>query len=150
MKIVDLKKEVVFIEQYIELRNSYAELLLTSPVGMTGTREWLKRDDIEIRGLADGCVLLGVVILYISRNNEVALFAKERNQGIGSQLLKVIESVAMAKKLEFVRAWVLEGNIAARRTFEKNGFIEAGTSRREYMSFIQQGIDYKKNLKGSR
>lgn len=149
MEIVDLKKEAGFVGQYIELRNSYTELLLTSPVDMTGTIEWLKSSDIEIRGLAEGGILLGVVILYLDRDNEIAFFAKERNRGIGSKLLDVVESVAVTRGLKSVRSWVLEGNIAARRTFEKNGFIEAGISGREYQGSILQGIDYKKNLKGN-
>ena len=99
MEIIDLKKEAGFVDQYIELRNRYAELLLTSAVEMTGTRQWLKRGDIEIRGIADGGVLLGVVILYLDRDNEIAFFARERNRGIGSKLLSIIESVAVEKRL---------------------------------------------------
>lgn len=149
MEIVDIKKEACFVGQYIELRNSYTELLLTHPVDMSGTIEWLKRGDIEIKGVVEGGLLLGAVILYLDRDNEVAFFARERNKGIGSKLLGIVELVAFSRGLESLRAWVLERNVAARQTFEKNGFIEVGISGREYQGSVQQGIDYKKNLKGN-
>lgn len=146
METIDLKKEAGFVDQYIELRNRYAELLLTSAVEMTGTRQWLKRDNVEIRGIADGGALLGVVILYLDRDNEIAFFAREGNRGIGSKLLSIIESVAVEKRLGSMRAWVLEGNIAAKRTFEKNGFKKVGEKVREYKGMSNQGIEYKKIL----
>ena len=51
MDIIDFKKEEDFIEQYVYLRNSYAEQLLASPVDIYETKKWLKKAEVEIRGL---------------------------------------------------------------------------------------------------
>jgi len=98
-RIINLKKEEDFIEEYVSLRNRYRELLLTKPVNVLGTKEWLKRSDIEVRGIAKGPILLGVTILYLNQNGESAFFAKVQNQGLGTKLLKIIEEVAKEKKI---------------------------------------------------
>lgn len=65
MTPVDLKAASEYLDQYVALRNYWHELLLTEPVNLDGTREWLKRDDIEVRGLVEGKILMGIVILYV-------------------------------------------------------------------------------------
>ncbi len=140
---IDLKKREGFLAQYIALRNSYAELLLTSPVTRAETETWLKRTDIEIRGIVQDTVLLGIVILYLDRGGEIAFFAKERNKGIGSQLLHIITQVAHEKRLKSLWAWVLQENIPAQKAFEKNGFIKKETTERDYQGITKQGIEYR-------
>jgi len=147
MKIIDLKKEEFFIEQYVNLRNSYVKLLLTLPVNISETKEWLKRNDIEIRGLAQDNVLLGVVILYLSRDGEIAFFAKQVNKRIGSRLLKIIKEVAKEKKLKFIWAWVLKDNFIAQRVFEKNGFVRGEISERIYNKKEYRGIIFRRVLR---
>lgn len=144
--VINLKEKEDFFDQYINLRNKYTELLLTSPVTLPETKEWLKREDIEIRGLVQNNVLLGVVILYLNRNGEIAFFVREPNQGIGSRLLQIIQNVARGKGLQSVWAWVLHDNLIAQRVFEKNGFVKIGMSEREYKAITKQGIEYKSDL----
>ena len=146
MRTIDLKDEPYFIEQYVHLRNSYTELLLTSPVNTRGTKDWLRRNDIEVRGFAQDDVLLGVVILYMHNDGEVACFVRYPNKGIGSKLLKIIEGVAKEKKIGSIWAWVRIDNSIAQRVFEKNGFRKTEISEREYDNTLKQGIEYKKLL----
>jgi len=146
-KAINLK-DGYFITQYIYLRNRYADLLLTSPVSLRKTKEWLKKNEIEIYGLAEDNVLLGAIILYMDRDGEVAFFARYPNRGIGSGLLKIIEEVARKKGLRFIWGWVLKDNLIARRAFEKNGFTEAEGSAREYKGINKEGISYRKFLDG--
>lgn len=145
-KIVDLKEEEFFIEQYVHLRNSYTELLLTSPVNIFDTKEWLKRNDIEIRGIVQNRVLLGVVILYLSKDGEIAFFVKNQNKGKGSKLLCIIEKVAKEKNLLSIWGWVLEDNLIAQQVFKKCGFVKEGTTQKEYKGIIKQGTKYRKYL----
>ena len=145
-KIIDFKKHEDFIEQYVDLRNSYTELLLTAPVNISDTKEWLKRNDIEVRGILHDDILSGVVILYLNRSGEIAFFVKEKGQGVGSKLLKIAETVARERKLKSLWAWVLVGNFIAQRVFEKSGFLKEGISERQYKSIIKQGYTYKKYL----
>jgi len=146
MEVIDLKKDDRFVDQYVCLRNSYVDLLLTSPVETEETKEWLKSKDIEIRGLVSADVLAGVVILYLKRDGEVAFFAKEKNRGIGSRLMALIEEVAREKKLGTIWGWVLVDNLIARRVFEKSGFVSADVSEREYGGIVKRGVKYTKYL----
>ena len=146
IETIDLKEKEDFLDQYIDLRNKYIELLLTSPVTLPETKEWIKRNNIEIRGLVQDNVLLGAVILYLSRNGEITFFVKEPNKGIGSKLLQIIQNIARGKGLQSVWAWVLEDNFIAQRTFEKNGFVKTGMSEREYKGTTKQGFEYKLDL----
>ena len=147
MKIIDLKKEEFFIEQYVNLRNSYVKLLLTLPVSISETKEWLKRNDIEIRGFVQDNLLLGVVILYLNRDSEIAFFVKYPKKGIGSKLLKIIEKVAKEKDLEFIWSWVLKDNFIAQRVFEKNGFVREKITERMHNKKEYRGITFRKTLR---
>lgn len=146
MENIDIKERKDFIEQYVRLRNSYAELLLTSPVSITETKEWFKKKDVEVRGLAQDDTLLGVVILYLSRDGEIAFFVKDRNKGVGSKLLDIIEEIARERGLKAVWAWVLKDNLIVQRTFEKNGYLREKNSEREYKGTIRQGIKFIKYI----
>ena len=146
MDIIDLRKREDFINQYVQLRNAYAELLLTSPVNISETREWLQKNDIEIRSLVENDVLLGVVILYLSKEGEISFFVKESSKGIGSRLLNIIEEVAKKKNLKSIWAWVLKENLIAQKAFERNGFKKESVSEKEYKGIVRKGIQYKKYL----
>jgi len=144
MKVIDLKNDDAFLEQYVALRNSYTDLLLTAPVTRETTREWLKRDDIEIRALADDNTLMGVVILYLGRDNEIAFFVREKKRGIGTELLYIIEDVASEKGMGYIWAWVREDNLIAQKAFEKRGFSPDGAAARTYQGAIIPGVRYRK------
>lgn len=146
MDEVNLRQREDLIEQYVNLRNSYTDVLLTLPVDVDRTKEWLKKADVEVMGLAKDNILMGVVILYLHRDGEVAFFARERNKGTGSRLLDIIERVAKEKGLRFLWGWVLEDNLIARRTFEKNGYIRKETAGREYKGILKKGVRFTKNL----
>ncbi len=146
LKIVDLKKDELFISQYVELRNSYADLLLTKPVEVGETKKWLARKDVEVRCSVNNGVLIGAVILYLNKENEVAFFVKDRNRGIGSQLLRAIEEVAREKKLKGVWAWVLSSNTVAQKTFMKNGYLLEQKTQRRYSDKNLEGFIFRKKL----
>jgi GNAT superfamily N-acetyltransferase len=145
-KIIDLKKEESFIEAYVSLRSLYSELLLTKPVSVVETREWLKSNHIEARGIVQDSMLLGAVILYLNRKGEIAFFAKHQNQGIGTKLLKIVEQVAKEKNLKSVWAWVLFNNQSAQKTFQKNGYTIEGQWSRFYEGESKTGIIFRKKI----
>jgi len=145
-RIIDLKEEETFIEGYVSLRNRYRELLLTKPVNVMGTKEWLKRSDIEVRGIVKGSILLGITILYLNQNGEIAFFAKVQNQGLGTKLLKIIEEVAKERKLESVWSWVRDANSAAKKTFQKNGYAIERESLRFYENEDRKGSIFRKEI----
>ena len=149
-RVIDLKREERFIEEYVSLRNRYSEFLLTKPVNLVETKEWLKDNQIEIRGFVRDGTLLGVVILYINRDGEIAFFAKDQNLGMGSKLLHIISEVAEKKNLKSIWGWVLKDNFLAQRVFGKNGFINEGLVERMYEGVIREGIRYKKIISKSK
>lgn len=145
-RIIDLKKENAFIEAYVSLRNRYTDLLLTKTVDTAETEEWLKREDIEIRAILWGTDLVGAVILYLHRDGEIAFFAKDQNRGIGTKLLKVIEVVAKGKNLKSIWAWALYDNLAAQKTFQKNGYIFVRRLSKPYKNGERPGVIFRKEI----
>ena len=145
-RIIDLKQEETFIEEYVSLRNRYGNLLLTAPVTIAETKKWLKEGTTEVRGIAQNCSLVGVAILYLARNGEIAVFAKDQRQGVGTKLLKIIEKAARQKEVHRVWAWVLADNVAAQRTFRKNGYEVEGESSRVYGNESLKGIIFRKEI----
>ncbi len=145
-KIIDLKKNEFFIAQYVDLRNRYVELLLTNLISVPETKEWLAREDVEVRCLIQDNVLMGAAILYLNKKGEVAFFVKEPPKGIGTKLLKIIEEVAKGRKLNSLWAWVMSSNLAAQKTFIKNGYLMEGETERRYRNKILQGFVFRKKL----
>lgn len=146
IKIIDLKKDESFIPQYIELRDSYLDLLLTDPVTYDGTKVWLAEEDAEVRCLVDNNVLLGAAVLYLNKEGEIAFFAKYQERGIGTNLLKAIENVARERKLDKVWAWVLSSNIPAQKVFSKNGYLIERELEKKFKNKIFKGIVFIKKL----
>ncbi len=145
-EVVDLARRPEFVSHYVELRNQYVDLLVSSPVTFASTVEWLKRDDVEVRGILKDGVLQGAVVLYLDRDGEIAFFAREPGRGIGSRLLENIEEVGKRRNLASLWAWTMERNGAARRAFEKSGFIRETDVTREYQGSRIKGMVYRKQL----
>lgn len=146
-RLVDLKEEPDFLEQYVEMRNQHREFLLTEPVDLAETRVWVEHEEIEIRGLARGKTLLGAAVLYLGKGGEIAFFTRHPNEGIGSRLLEVIEGVAKDRRLPGVWAWVLSDNAIARRVFMKNGYRLDAESVRTHHHKARNGFILKKDVR---
>lgn len=147
IKVVDLKVDIKYIEQYVEMRNKYTDLLLTSSVNVEDTLLWIKKHNVEIRGIVNQEILEGVAILYIDKEGEIAFFVKKQNKGIGTKLLSIIEDVAKKIRLPFIWAWVLRDNEIAKHVFEKCGFLKESDEIRMKEGIIYHGVRYKKKLK---
>jgi len=87
-----------------------------------------------------------IKILYLDKEGEVAFFVKKRNRGLGSQLLKVIEDVAKEKRLNSLWAWVTSSNLAAQKTFAKNGYLLEGETERRFRNKIFRGFVFRKKV----
>jgi ribosomal protein S18 acetylase RimI-like enzyme len=148
VKVIDLKERRDLLQQYVDLRNQYCKLLLTSQVDLPETEGWIEGNLIKIRGMVKENILLGVVILYLDRDGEITFFVKKPNQGMGSQLLRIIEEVGRQENLEYIWGWVLEDNFIGKRAFEKNRFIKEGTRERKFEGQVKSGTVYKKYLVG--
>jgi len=141
MEIIDLKQREDFLQQYVDLRNSYADLLLTNPVSTSDTKAWIKKVGIEIRGVVKERALCGVAILYVDKGGEVSFFAERKGEGVGSKLLGIIEDVAKEKGLKSIWAYVLKENEIARRVFEKNGYSRGKVTERIYNGILRKGVE---------
>jgi len=143
---VNLKERGDLVEQYVALRNTCLDLLLTRSVTAEETRQWLEQDGVEVLGLTEGDRLFGAVVLYKDRDNEIAFFASDRGQGIGTELLRIIEEVASWQGLHTIWGWVLCRNLAAQKTFEKAGFSRTGESTKTYAGKVESGFEYRKHV----
>ena len=147
MAVVDLREAHTFIHQYVELRNRYKDLLLTKKVTTDETVAWLEREDVEVRCLVRDNLLLGAVVLYPSKENEVTFFVKEPGKGAGNRLLGIIEDVAKEKGIIDLWAWVLQSNTAARKSFQKREYDQDSIFEREFNGSLFEGIMFHKTLK---
>jgi GNAT superfamily N-acetyltransferase len=145
-EIVNLRERKEFLKRYVELRNRYIKELLTEKVTTPGTLKWIANTDVEIYGLVGKDTLLGVILVYIEKQGEVAFFAREPGKGYGSRLLKIANKIAKKRNLSYLRAWVNEGNVPAVRAFEKNGYIRQGVKIREYSEKRIKGFNFIKHF----
>lgn len=145
-RVVNLKEEKDFVEQYVQLRNRYCDYLVTSPVNVVETREWLRREDVEIRGIVRDNLLIGVVILFLNRKGEIAFFSRIERSGLGSKLLSIIEIAAKERGLREVWAWVFCDNVIAQRSFLRNGYQKNENSTKAYRGQIMNGFVFRKAL----
>lgn len=146
VKTVDLRKDEFFISQYVDLRNTYMEFLLTTPVTITETKEWLLTKDVEVRCLVQNNILIGAAILYLNKRGEIAFFVKKQKRGIGSRLLEIIEEVAREKTLGSVWAWVLLSNVNAQKAFIKNGYFLEKEGKKKYHNKTLKGFVFRKMI----
>jgi GNAT superfamily N-acetyltransferase len=144
--VIDLKEHPSRVPQYIELRNRYVELLLSTPVQLEETRRWLDGGGIEVRCLVEGEAMIGSVVLYLAKGGEVAFFVKEPGKGVGTRLLRIIEEVAKEKRQDRIWSWVLLSNEPAKMAFLKSGFIQEKISERVYRGKARKGFLFGKNL----
>ena len=80
VKVIDLKERRNFLQQYIDLRNQYCKVLLTSQVDLPETEDWMKGNLIEIRGMVKENILLGVVILYLHRGGKLPFLSRTQTK----------------------------------------------------------------------
>jgi len=146
INIIDLKKNLQYLEQYIVLRNSYTHKLLTDKVRLLDTKEWIKNKLIYVLIAVENNTLLGVVILYLNKNNEIAIFTKNSNKGIGSILLSEMEKLAIRSKIPYLYSWVENTNEISIALFIKQKYIKIAQDVKSYNNINHQGIIFKKEL----
>jgi len=144
--VLNLKRRLDLLPQYIELRNCYCELLLTHSIEISATSQWIKNTTTEIRVIEEDNNILGVLLLYLDRDGEVAFLAKQQNRGIGTRLLNIADEIANEAKLSLIWAWVREDNIVAAKVFEKCGYVMSGREKRIYNGQHIRGIRYTKGF----
>lgn len=146
MRVINLKKNNFYLDQYVKLRNKNRKLLLSGAVNQVGTRKWLVEKKIEIFGIVLDDILEGVVILYKEKNGEIAFFVRTPGKGIGTMLLKNILRVAKSKNIQYVWAWVLKRNKIAQHVFKKLGFQDFKETVRIFEMKRKSGIMFRKLL----
>jgi GNAT superfamily N-acetyltransferase len=141
-----LKDHPDLVDQYVSLRNQYADLLLTGAVELAGTREWLQRATVVVLCAMSGATLEGTVVLYTDKGGEIAFFVRTPGRGLGSSLVSLIVDEAGKRGLERVWAWVLKDNPGAGRAFLKNGFTMTGESDRYHDGVHKCGNEFSYSL----
>ena len=106
------------VKGYIDLRNRYTDELMTKPITVESTEEWLRSGG----GLIHIAVECGSVVsaVIVHKRREVTIFSDKA--GVGNTLLA--EAEAMAQELGFCDLWarVEENNIKAHDLFLRIGY----------------------------
>jgi len=144
--IVDLEENLQYLDQYIELRNSFTDKLLCEKVTMQDTKEWIKNTQLCIKIATQNSLILGVVILYMDKENEITVFVKEQNKGLGNLLLLEIEKFALDSKIKQIYAWIQNTNIASQSLFLKQKYIKQKQSTKIFNNIKYTGDIYQKEL----
>ena len=76
--------------------------------------------------------------------NNIAVTCSARACGIGAALMKAISDGAQKRGCEFITLEVRDGNIAARRLYEKHGFAEVGRRKGFYHAPTEDAVLYTK------
>ena len=100
------------------------------PLSEEQLRSLILSDHTVFFGAREGKQLAGSVwvqtVLDEGYIGNVAVLPAFRRRGIADALLQALDGLANARGLRFLTLEVREGNLAARRLYEKNGYLPAG------------------------
>lgn len=146
MKVLDLEAHPRYIPSYVALRNANHESLLSGIVTEAETVEWLKRSENIIRIAVENDEVMGVCTAYRDRNFELAIFVREKSNGIGTLLVDSVCREVLKAGITVVWAWIADTNTASQKLFLKCGFVPGEESLREYRNESVRGKFYRMNL----
>lgn len=142
MKIVNLREHIEFLNDYVALRNQYAEQLCSCLMSIAETYQWLHHQNVEVFLMVEDKALIGVGILYLHKYGEVALFVQEQNKGIASRLLQYIIQYGEQVNLPRIWAWIENENKISQRVFTKYGFMLVRYETKKVANEIYNGAIY--------
>lgn len=145
MQILNLREFPAYTESYVELRNLNIGPLLTRFVDLEETIHWLETARTDVWGAVVEGKVIGASVLYYEKNAELAIFAKQTRQGVGSMLLKQLEKHAEGRT-EKIWAWTLLENQAAANFFRKHDYTEMGLSEKIFLGKVYLGQRFEKKL----
>lgn len=146
INVIDLNHNLQYLNQYIELRNKYKDKLFTKSVNYEETKKWIKNNFILIKIAIKNEILLGVVVLYLNKNNEITIFTKEESKGIGSLLLIEIEKYALKNNIKYIYSWVEQSNEISKALFFNQNFLLFNESIKKYNDIEYIGNIFQKEL----
>ena len=146
VNVVNLKENLQYLDQYLELRNAHKDELFTKSVSYEKTKNWIQSNSILVKIAIKNEILLGVAILYLAKDNEITIFTKEKNKGIGSLLLKELEKYALENNLKSIYSWVEKSNEASCALFLKQKFSLLNEGIKKYNDMKYIGNIFQKEL----
>ena len=121
---INLKNaNVNILSQYIELRNKFHKELDTKQVTLDETITWIQTARVLGTCIMENDTLIGVGIIYMDRGNEVTCFTNIQGKGIVGIVHKSLEKMATKENIHFLCAKTWAGDLRARRSLEKNGYV---------------------------
>lgn len=120
MEIVDLRKRLDLIPEYVELRNKYISELMSVPVTLESTNKWMSNHDALMIGVVSTQgELIGACVIYKERNNELAIFVKHPGYGIGKFVIDNMTSLCIEYGIKRIWARTKDNNLIAKKFFNK-------------------------------
>lgn len=142
-----LDEKSIFLEDYIKLRNKYSSNILSGDVTLANTIKWIKETNNYIRLAINNNKLVGVCILYTNKSNEITIFTKYPNRGIGSLLLNDIENIARKNNILRIWSWIENGNESSKKLFKKLNFFKKEEKTKFFININKHGAIFQKILK---
>lgn len=144
LEIINLKENLGFVEEYVTLRNAWKQNLLTDEVDLDKSYEWVKNSNTIILGVLENRQLTGVGMVYLDKENEIALFVKNQKKGLGTLIMRHLINEMKERNFSYLRGWTYNPNM--RKLFEKYNFKYLGERERAFKGEYYKGGDYEKWL----
>ena len=87
-----LSADSKFLSSYVRLKNRYSKELLAPKITLYETKKWLNRKDVKILVAIKKNIVIAAAVLFVFRNNELAIFTKYRSRGLASKLFNILEN----------------------------------------------------------
>lgn len=144
-RIVNLKEHPEWVASYVELRNRFAEALVTKPVTAEETKRWMAAENVDVWVAASKTRVVAAAVLFGQRGGEVAIFNSMPHSNIASQLLQALEQKARESQ-KLVWAWTYQFNARAGEFFERNGYKDLGLQEKAAGSQTLLGHRWEKHF----
>ena len=121
MTTVDLRQYKFLIPEYVSMRNRYVSELMTIPITLEMTIDWL--DARPSKGMVfcvlSGNSLVGAFIISFERRQEFSVFVDKPGTGTGRFILGELERVCRSEGISKIWARIRDDNVRAKAFFDK-------------------------------
>jgi ribosomal-protein-alanine N-acetyltransferase len=137
---VTQENQEFFLDKILEIE----KLAFSAPWSLNGFLQELENPVSQLWALMADKVLVGYFCFWAVREEmqllDVAVHPEYRNRGHGSDLLKKVADFASSNGVSRIWLEVRDSGKAARRLYEKFGFVESGRRRNYYTDPVEDAI----------
>ena len=145
---VNLENQEFYLEKILEIEN----LSFSAPWSLDGFLQELENPVSELWALMSNTVLLGYLCFWTIREEmqllNLAVHQRSRRRGHGSFLLTKMINLAYSREISRIWLEVRASGSAARKLYEKFGFVESGRRKNYYTDPPEDALIMSRGLTG--